>query len=86
MGGRSIWPGMWRILATSELARPGGFREELDDEHPESLLLRGSTQLKRGHDRKTGRGKITANDVIIQPQPKTDTEHGVTPALLIREL
>ncbi len=40
-------------------------------------------QLDRG---KTARGKITADNVIIQPQPKTDTERGVNPAHLVVEL
>ncbi len=40
-------------------------------------------QLDQG---KTARGKIAADNVIIQPQPKTDTERGVNPAHLVVEL
>ncbi len=35
---------------------------------------------------KTARGKIAADNVMIQPQPKTDTERGVNPAHLVVEL
>ncbi len=40
-------------------------------------------QLDQG---KTAHGKIAAVNVIIQPQPKTDTERGVKPAHLVVEL
>ncbi len=40
-------------------------------------------QLDHG---KTGHGKITADYIIIQPQPKTDTERGVNPAHLVGKL
>ncbi len=42
--------GMWKVLAKGELARAGGFREGLDDDRSESLLLRDLHHLHRGHD------------------------------------
>ncbi len=55
------------------------FHLEINTIHIENMI----NQLDQG---KTARGKIAADNVIIQPQPKTDTERGVNPAHLIVEL
>ncbi len=55
------------------------FHFEINTIHIENMI----NQLNQG---KTARGKIAADNVIIQPQPKTDTERGVNPAHLVVEL
>ncbi len=55
------------------------FHLEINTIHIENMI----NQLDQG---KTARGKIAADNVIIQPQPKTDTERGVNPAHLVVEL
>ncbi len=55
------------------------FHFEINTIHIENMI----NQLYQG---KTARGKIAADNVIIQPQPKTDTEQGVNPAHLVVEL
>ncbi len=55
------------------------FHLEINTIHIENMI----NQLDQG---KTARGKIAADNIIIQPQPKTDTERGVNPAHPVVEL
>ncbi len=55
------------------------FHLEINTIHIENMI----NQLDQG---KTACGKIAADNVIIQPQPKTDTERGINPAHLVVEL
>ncbi len=55
------------------------FHFEINTIHIENMI----NQLNQG---KTARGKIAADNVIIQPQPRTDNERGVNPAHLVVEL
>ncbi len=55
------------------------FHLKINTIHIENMI----NQLDQG---KTARGKIAADNIIIQPQPKTDTERGVNPAHPVVEL
>ncbi len=55
------------------------FHLEINTIHIENMI----NQLDQG---KTARGKIAADNIIIQPQPKTDTERGINPAHPVVEL
>ncbi len=80
--------GSWRGVSWSGLVVLGcgrmmialsNFHFEINTIDIENMI----NQLDQG---KTASGKIAADNVIIQPQPKTDTERGVNPTHLVVEL
>ncbi len=80
--------GSWRWVSSRGLVVLGwgrmmsarnNFHFEIKTINIENMI----NQLDQG---KTARGKIAADNVIIQPQPKTDTERGVNPAHPVVEL
>ncbi len=91
VGGRSHWPGMWRVPAWGELEWPCSSQEGLDDYGSYILLLPNQNHLNREQINQLDQGKITDRKIaadrgFIQPQLKTGTECGVVPTHPVGEL
>ncbi len=80
--------GSWRGVSWRGLVVLGGGRMmiALNNFHFEINTIDLENMINQLDQGKTARGKIAADNVIIQPRPKTDTERGVNPTHLVVEL